>query len=145
MRTAIIFMIVLFAVDCFGSASVSDFTVRNWQKIGLKELEINVVDAQNTEKVIHIRFNPDRVTALIQDEDKRANAERQYDEALAQLKQQLRQSKTITVWLYSSIGFRPIKGRPGHYRTDWMYIPSWENDGKRVCLVTSDLGSKSPN
>jgi hypothetical protein len=145
LRTAIVLLISSLVVECFGMAMPTDLTVRSWKQIGANELEVKVIDSQSVQKTIHIRFNPNRITDLIHNKDRRTNAKRQYDEAFAVLKEQLEQSKTIHVWLYSDKGFIPISGQPGHYRTDWMYMPSWDKEGKRVCLVPSDLGSKSPD
>ena len=73
--------IILMAIDCFGNAVVHDFIVLSWQEIQGNELEIKIIDSGDIEKVIHIRFNPDRVTSLIHEKDKRASADQQYNEA----------------------------------------------------------------
>jgi hypothetical protein len=110
--TTLIF-IILFSVDCFGNAVFTEFTVLSWQQNVKDELEIKIIDSKNIEKVVHIRFNPDRLTLLIQDKDKRSSAEQQYNEAFTVLKKQLSQSEMINVWLYSDKGFIPIENRPG--------------------------------
>jgi hypothetical protein len=53
--TTLIFIILL-AVDCFGNAVITEFTVLSWQEVERDELEIKIIDPKDIEKVVHIRF-----------------------------------------------------------------------------------------
>lgn len=84
------------------------------------------------ETMIHLRFNP-KAAAFPADESKE-----KFDAALKALKDAAADKNPISVAVMSNKGFNPIKGRPGHYRSEMIQIVNWFENSSVVCFFHSD-------
>jgi hypothetical protein len=78
----------------------------------------------------------------------RPAAEADYDRASELLCQQLSTSKKVRVLLAGEDGYRAIRNRKGHFRTELLQlIPPgrYRNLQQMVCFVPPDLDSDSPD
>lgn len=87
---------------------------------------------------IHLRFRPKRAAGG-------ASQEREdFEKAVGVLKDASAKQQPILVGLMSGTGFNPIKGRPGHYRSEMIQLVDWLGKGKTVCFFHSDQYVEAP-
>ena len=132
-----------------GSVGVSDLEVLHWQKIAPREIRLEVIEARDrTRKIVHVRYGPHRVAHLLQHKHLRPAAEADYDRAFKLLCQQLQTSSKVRILLAGEDGYRPIRKRKGHFRTELLQlIPPgrYRNSEEMVCFVPPDLDTDSPD
>jgi hypothetical protein len=132
-----------------GSVGGSDLEVLRWEKTGPREMRLEVIEARDhMKKVIHIRYGPHRVSHLRAQKNLRPAAKADHDQALEFLCRQLSTSNKVRVLLAGEDGYRPIRNRKGHFRTEQLQlIPPgrYRNSEQIVCFIPPDLDSDSPD
>jgi hypothetical protein len=137
------------AVTVRGSTGGSDLRVLHWKKTAPRELRLEVIEARDKErKIIHVRFSPLRVAHFRAQRDLIPAAKADYDRAFDLLCKELQTAKTIYVLLNGESGYRQIRNRKGHFRTEWLEIVPPNRYGlseQRICFYPPDLDSESPD
>ena len=132
-----------------GSVGVSDLEVLRWEKTAPREMRLEVIEARNRKKkIVHIRYGPRRVAHFRRQKHLQPAAEADYDRAFTLLCQQLSTSNKVRVLLAGEDGYRPIRNRKGHFRTELLQlIPPgrYRNSEQMVCFVPPDLELDSPD
>ena len=150
-RVLTILSILLFPSYLFAHISFVYIDVQEFKNIGnaqqtltyeihdnSKQVVINQ-DCVNSKYILHIRFNKNCITELIQSKD--INIELQkYLEATEELKKQIANSCIILFGLKSGVGFHAIPGKPNEFQADNMGILETE-ESKIVYSIHSDLGT----
>lgn len=88
------------------------------------------VDKRERNYIVHILYNPKSLAFPVSIDE--------HTKALVYLKDVLNKEKSITIWRLSGDGYRPIKGKAGHYRTDALKIVSFGVGNQRVMFIHSD-------
>jgi hypothetical protein len=132
-----------------GSVGSSDLEVLRWKTTGPRAMRLEVIEARDhARKIIHIRYGPERVAHFRENKHLRPAAEAGHDRAFKLLCEQLRASSKVRVLLTGEDGYRPIRNRKGHFRTELLQlIPPgrYGNAEQIVCFVPPDLDSDSPD
>jgi hypothetical protein len=151
MRRLLVFILVSWSAIAISRGSVggSDLEVLRWEKTGPREMRLEVIEVRDhKKKIIHVRYGPDRVSHLRANKHLRPAAEADHDRAFEFLCEQLSTSNKVRVLLTGEDGYRPIRNRKGHFRTEWLQlIPPgrYRNSEQIVCFVPPDLDSDSPD
>lgn len=87
---------------------------------------------------IHLKFDPTKAAFAASDfrED--------FDVAIEELKAAVATKVPITIGLMSGIGFNPINGRPGHFRSEEIQLVDWFGEPDVVCFFHSDRYAVAP-
>lgn len=101
------------------------------------------LDPQNNEHlpkqiVIHLRFNPKKAAFAA------SHSREDFESALEALKGAAAKKKPILIGLMSNKGFNPIKGRPGHFRSEMIQRVDWFKEPGVVCFFHSDHYEEAP-
>ena len=132
-----------------GSVGLYDLEVLRWETTAPREMRLEVIEARDHKrKIVHVRYGPDRVARLREQKELRPAAEADYDRAFKLLCPQRSTSTKIRVFLAGEGGYRPIRNRKGHFRTELLQlIPPgrYGNSEQGVCFVPPDLDSDSPD
>jgi hypothetical protein len=149
MRCLLVFIVVSWSTIAIvrGSVGGSELEVLRWEKTGPREMELEVIETRDhMRKIIHIRYGPDRVAHFRSEKHLQPAAKADHDRAFELLCQQLRASNKVRVLLTGEDGYRPIRNRKGHFRTELLQlIPPgrYGNSEEIVCFVPPDLDSDS--
>jgi len=81
---------------------------------------------------IHLKFDPKKAAFAA------SHSRDAFDVALEALKAAVATKVPITVGLMSGTGFNPIKGRPGHFRSEAIQFVDWFGEPDVVCFFHSD-------
>lgn len=87
---------------------------------------------------IHLRFNPKNAALPA------ADSKEKFESALSILKAAAADKNPISVGVMSNKDFNPIKGRPGHYRSEMIQLVDWPKDSTIVCFYHSDRYAEAP-
>lgn len=79
---------------------------------------------------VHIGYNPKHLALPVK--------EQEHSAALKFLQTLLLNNTKIVIWRMSGQGYRPIKNKKGHYRTDALKIVSYRKEEQDILFVHSD-------
>lgn len=81
---------------------------------------------------IHLKFDPKKAGFAA------SQARSDFDNAMKALEAAVATKVPISIGLMSGTGFNPIKGRPGHYRSEAIRFVDWFGKPEVVCFFHSD-------
>lgn len=87
---------------------------------------------------IHLKFDPTKAAFAASD------SREDFDVALEALKAAVATKTPITIGLMSGTGFNPIKGRPGHFRSETIQFVEWFGKPEIICFFPSDRTLVTP-
>ena len=103
-------------------------------------LQLEPQDSRTLPKriTVHLQFNPKKAAFAA------SGSRKDFDAALQVLKSSATDKKTIEIGLMSDKGFNPIKGRPGHFRSEMIQLVNWFKEPEVVCFFHSDHYEVAP-
>ena len=101
------------------------------------EEHVLLLEPQNHETfpkqiTIHLKFDPKKAAFAA------THSRDDFDGAITALEAAVETKIPIKIGLMSSTGFNPIKGRPGHFRSDAIQLVDWFGKPEIVCCFHSD-------
>ena len=81
---------------------------------------------------IHLKFDPNKAAFAS------SHSRDDFDGALKALVAAVDTKIPIKIGLMSGTGFNPIKGRPGHFRSEMIQFVDWFGEPEVVCFFHSD-------
>lgn len=137
------FLLILLAFPGRADAHATKMVVKVMEVSSSDEGHLVRLSPQENEHLpkqisVHLRFNP-KMSAF-----GASHSKEDFENALKSLKNAAAKQRPVVIGLMSNKGFNPIKGRPGHFRSEMIRKVNWFKEPDVVCFFHSDRYEVAP-